>query len=83
MKVALFCYTGAFDNGPRNFELWSSDEDDNRAGTPSPNYYTTYTGESLRSPQIKRTSVPPTRRVFSGAELELMASKPRVRYLDC
>ncbi|GFY09673.1 hypothetical protein TNCV_381671 [Trichonephila clavipes] len=34
------CYTRAFGNGPRNFEPWSSDVDDTRADTPSPNYHT-------------------------------------------
>ncbi|GFY18759.1 methyltransf_25 domain-containing protein [Trichonephila clavipes] len=28
------CYTRAFGDGPRNFEPWSSDVDDTRAGTP-------------------------------------------------
>ncbi|GFW74708.1 transposable element Tcb2 transposase [Trichonephila clavipes] len=35
----------AFGDGPRNFEPWSSNVDDTRAGTPSPNYHTTPTGE--------------------------------------
>ncbi|GFY35220.1 hypothetical protein TNCV_5045941 [Trichonephila clavipes] len=39
-NVTLFSYTRAFGDGPRNFEPWSSDEDDTRAGTPSPNYHT-------------------------------------------
>ncbi|GFT46180.1 SWIM-type domain-containing protein, partial [Trichonephila clavipes] len=29
-------YTRAFGDGPRNFEPWSSDVDDTRAGTPFP-----------------------------------------------
>ncbi|GFU91825.1 hypothetical protein TNCV_3192121 [Trichonephila clavipes] len=29
-----------FSDEPRNFELWSGDEDDTRGGTPSPNYHT-------------------------------------------
>ncbi|GFV51422.1 hypothetical protein TNCV_3465481 [Trichonephila clavipes] len=28
------CYRRVFGDGPRNFEPWSSDEDDTRAGTP-------------------------------------------------
>ncbi|GFV64840.1 transposable element Tcb2 transposase [Trichonephila clavipes] len=28
VSVALFTYTRTFGNGPRHFELWSSDEDD-------------------------------------------------------
>ncbi|GFW82354.1 hypothetical protein TNCV_3818351 [Trichonephila clavipes] len=40
INVALFSYTRAFGDRPRNFEPWSSDEDDTRAGTPSPNYHT-------------------------------------------
>ncbi|GFU15076.1 hypothetical protein TNCV_5033181, partial [Trichonephila clavipes] len=34
-------YSRAFGNGSRNFEPWSSDEDDTSVGTPSPNYITT------------------------------------------
>ncbi|GFS93183.1 hypothetical protein TNCV_1051861 [Trichonephila clavipes] len=34
----------AFGNRPHNFEPWSSDEDNTRVGTPSPNYHTTPTG---------------------------------------
>ncbi|GFU12993.1 RNase H domain-containing protein [Trichonephila clavipes] len=34
------CYTKAFGDGPRNFEPWSSDEDETCAGTPSPRYHT-------------------------------------------
>ncbi|GFW22555.1 putative DD41D transposase [Trichonephila clavipes] len=46
------CYTRAFGDGPRNFEPWSSDVDDTRAGTPSPNYHTTPTGGRFSSQQI-------------------------------
>ncbi|GFX10085.1 hypothetical protein TNCV_4539561 [Trichonephila clavipes] len=45
-------YTRAFGDGPRNFEPWSSDVDDTRAGTPSPNYHTTPTGGRFSSRQI-------------------------------
>ncbi|GFV86672.1 hypothetical protein TNCV_4185251 [Trichonephila clavipes] len=33
-------YMRAFGDGLRNFEPWPSDENDSRAGTPSPNYHT-------------------------------------------
>ncbi|GFY18712.1 uncharacterized protein TNCV_2399341 [Trichonephila clavipes] len=42
-------YSRAFGEGSRNFEPRSSDEDDTRAGTPSPNYHTTPTGGRLSS----------------------------------
>ncbi|GFU65442.1 hypothetical protein TNCV_633651 [Trichonephila clavipes] len=43
------CYTTAFGDGPRNFEPWSSDLHDTRAGTPSPNCHTTPTGGRVSS----------------------------------
>ncbi|GFT32154.1 hypothetical protein TNCV_428021 [Trichonephila clavipes] len=46
------CYTRAFGDGPRNFEPWSSDVNDTRAGTPSPNYPTTPMGGRFSSRQI-------------------------------
>ncbi|GFX08037.1 hypothetical protein TNCV_1237171 [Trichonephila clavipes] len=46
------CYARAFGDGPRNFEPWSSDVDDTRAGTPSFNYHTTPTGGRFSSRQI-------------------------------
>ncbi|GFW60588.1 hypothetical protein TNCV_569341 [Trichonephila clavipes] len=45
INVALFSYTRAFRDVSRHFEPWSSDEDDTRAGTPSPNYHTNGTFE--------------------------------------
>ncbi|GFU62267.1 hypothetical protein TNCV_4859781 [Trichonephila clavipes] len=45
-------YSRAFGDGPHNFESWSSDEDDIKAGTSSPNYHTTPTGGRLSSRQI-------------------------------
>ncbi|GFX45878.1 hypothetical protein TNCV_3607391 [Trichonephila clavipes] len=48
----LHHYTMAFGDGPRNFEPWSSDEDDTWAYTPSPNNHTTPTGGRLSSRQI-------------------------------
>ncbi|GFW54645.1 hypothetical protein TNCV_5110191 [Trichonephila clavipes] len=41
-KLTAHC-TRAFDDGPRNFEPWSNDEDDTGPSTPSPT--TTPTGE--------------------------------------
>ncbi|GFX44096.1 hypothetical protein TNCV_4118921 [Trichonephila clavipes] len=74
------CYTRAFGDGPRNFEPWSSDVDDTRAGTPSPNYHTTPTEDvsALDRLNVHRC---PTRRVFSGSELELVTRQATVRYL--
>ncbi|GFW57964.1 hypothetical protein TNCV_1419111 [Trichonephila clavipes] len=46
INVALFSYTRAFGDGPRNFEPWPSDT---CAGTPCPNYYTTLTGGRFSS----------------------------------
>ncbi|GFW80913.1 hypothetical protein TNCV_3779932 [Trichonephila clavipes] len=45
-------YTRAFGDRPRNFEPWSSDVDDTRAGTPSPNDHTTPMGGRFSSRQI-------------------------------
>ncbi|GFV38438.1 hypothetical protein TNCV_4393191 [Trichonephila clavipes] len=39
--------TRAFGDGPRNFEPWSSNENDNRADIPSTNFDTTSTGGRL------------------------------------
>ncbi|GFW90012.1 hypothetical protein TNCV_2172071 [Trichonephila clavipes] len=52
INVALFSYTKAFGDGPLHFEPRSSDEDNTRAGNPSPNYRTTPTGGRLSSRQI-------------------------------
>ncbi|GFW81521.1 hypothetical protein TNCV_2881991 [Trichonephila clavipes] len=73
-------YTRAFDDGPRNFELWSSDVDDTCAGTPSPNYHTTPTGDvsALDRFSVHRCL---TRRVFSGTGLELVTKPATIRYL--
>ncbi|GFU74175.1 hypothetical protein TNCV_4571801 [Trichonephila clavipes] len=45
-------FTRAFDDGPRNFELWSSDVDDTELAPLSPNYHTTPTGKRFNSQQI-------------------------------
>ncbi|GFS97862.1 ATP-dependent DNA helicase [Trichonephila clavipes] len=50
--LAKDSYTRAFGDGPRNLEPWSSDVDDIRAVTPSPNYHTTPTGGRFSSRQI-------------------------------
>ncbi|GFY25240.1 uncharacterized protein TNCV_2483611 [Trichonephila clavipes] len=50
--IICISYTRAFGDGPRNFEPWSSDVDDTRAGNPSPNYHTTPTGGRFSSRQI-------------------------------
>ncbi|GFT83569.1 hypothetical protein TNCV_4866311 [Trichonephila clavipes] len=60
-----YSHSRAFGDGPRNFETWSNDEDDERAGTPSLNFYTTPTGVrlSLDSLNVYR---PPTRKANTG-----------------
>ncbi|GFX72823.1 hypothetical protein TNCV_2864301 [Trichonephila clavipes] len=52
------CYTKAVGYGPRNFEPWSSNEDDTWAGNPSPSYHTTLPRGHLNSRQIERGSLP-------------------------
>ncbi|GFX39610.1 hypothetical protein TNCV_2103541 [Trichonephila clavipes] len=52
MEMGPLCCVRAFGDGPRNFEPWSSDEDDTRVGTPSPNYHTSPMGGRLSSRQI-------------------------------
>ncbi|GFV65500.1 hypothetical protein TNCV_1737371 [Trichonephila clavipes] len=75
-----FSYSKAFGDGPRNFETWSSDEDDIRVGTP-PNFHIPPTRGHLN---LDRFNVyhPPTRRVFRGTRLELMTRWLRIGYLD-
>ncbi|GFT85097.1 hypothetical protein TNCV_791301 [Trichonephila clavipes] len=46
-----------FGEEPTNFEAWTSEEDDTRAGTSSPNFHTTPTRGRLSSRQIKRASL--------------------------
>ncbi|GFY13775.1 hypothetical protein TNCV_4961441 [Trichonephila clavipes] len=43
-NVAYSAPFRVFGNRPRNFEPWSSDEDDTWADTPSPDFHTTPTG---------------------------------------
>ncbi|GFY21543.1 hypothetical protein TNCV_1166911 [Trichonephila clavipes] len=43
----VMCCTRAIDDGPPNFESWSSDEDDTCAGLTSPNFHTIPTGGCL------------------------------------
>ncbi|GFT41067.1 hypothetical protein TNCV_1098301 [Trichonephila clavipes] len=72
----------AFDDEPRNFKPWSCDEDGIIAGTPSPNYNTTSTGEHLSSRQTLRASSP-----YSAGLLWFWARTgdmpATIRYLDC
>ncbi|GFY35210.1 hypothetical protein TNCV_5045841 [Trichonephila clavipes] len=44
------CYSKAFGDEPRNFEPRSTDEDDTRAGTTSPNFHTN--GRTFEHQQI-------------------------------
>ncbi|GBO34291.1 hypothetical protein AVEN_32896-1 [Araneus ventricosus] len=57
---------GLFWDGPRNFEPWSDDEDDTRAGTPSPNFHTTPTEGCLATTYDLVCNRPHTRQIFSG-----------------
>ncbi|GFU68396.1 hypothetical protein TNCV_3077841 [Trichonephila clavipes] len=70
-------YTRALGDEPRHFERWSSDENDTRVGTHSPNYHTTpYQLEdvwALHSFNVHRSS---TRRVLRCTGLELATSQP-------
>ncbi|GFW09121.1 hypothetical protein TNCV_315321 [Trichonephila clavipes] len=68
MNVTPFSYSRAFGDGPP----WSSDVDDTRAGTPSPNNHTN--GRTFELSTI------PTRRVFSGTGL--VTRPATIRYLD-
>ncbi|GFW37714.1 hypothetical protein TNCV_4629191 [Trichonephila clavipes] len=58
-------YIRVFSDGPLNFEPWSSDEGNTRAGTPSPNFPTPSTRRRMKP---DRFNVHPssTRQVFSG-----------------
>ncbi|GFW32666.1 hypothetical protein TNCV_3679141 [Trichonephila clavipes] len=74
INVALLGYTRAFANGPLNCELWSSDVDDNRAGTPTPLLATTqHQREDVSALDRLNVFRCPTRRIFSDTGLELMA----------
>ncbi|GFW88096.1 hypothetical protein TNCV_217681 [Trichonephila clavipes] len=69
-------YTRAYGDIPRHFEPWSSDVDDTRAGTPSPNYHTIPTGGHFISRQIERALLPYTVDLYwggRGTRLELMS----------
>ncbi|GFV56777.1 hypothetical protein TNCV_153191 [Trichonephila clavipes] len=66
---------------PRNFEPWSSDEDDTGAGTLSPNFHTTPTRGRLCSRQIQRASLPYTAGLYwYWARTRDMPAT--IRYLD-
>ncbi|GFW12484.1 hypothetical protein TNCV_817371 [Trichonephila clavipes] len=70
----------AFGNGHHNFKPWSSDEDDTRAGTPSPNYHTN--GRTIELSTNLTCIASLHNGTFSSTELELMTLQLRVRYLD-
>ncbi|GFW97685.1 uncharacterized protein TNCV_1424491 [Trichonephila clavipes] len=72
-------YTRAFGDGPRNFEPWSSDVDDTRAGTPS--LTTTHQREDVSALDRFNVHRCPTRRVFSGTGIEPVTKQAMVRYL--
>ncbi|GFU79035.1 hypothetical protein TNCV_548481 [Trichonephila clavipes] len=72
INVALYSYTRAFGNGPHKFKPWSSDEDDNSAGIPSPNYNTN--GRTFELSTDLRCIAP--HRIFSGIGFKLMTCQP-------
>ncbi|GFX44685.1 hypothetical protein TNCV_2427691 [Trichonephila clavipes] len=74
--VSITSYTRAFGDGPRNFEPWSRDLDETRAGTRSPNYHT-----SGRTFQLSIDLTCPTRRVLSGTGLDLVTRQATIRCL--
>ncbi|GFX24879.1 hypothetical protein TNCV_3451511 [Trichonephila clavipes] len=47
INIAPFSYSRVFGDGPRNFEPWTSQEDDTRDGIPSPNYHSTSNGKTF------------------------------------
>ncbi|GFU23374.1 hypothetical protein TNCV_2369161 [Trichonephila clavipes] len=73
-------YTRAVGDGHHHFEPWSSDVDDTRAGTPSPNYHTT-PREDVSALDRFNVHRCPTQWVFSGTGLELMTRQATIRYL--
>ncbi|GFV82275.1 hypothetical protein TNCV_3219871 [Trichonephila clavipes] len=74
-------YTRAFGDEPRNFEPWSSDEDDTRAGTP---LLTTTPHQREDVSALDRFNVhrSPTQWVLSGTGLKLVIRPATIRYLD-
>ncbi|GBM83398.1 hypothetical protein AVEN_242132-1 [Araneus ventricosus] len=56
---------GLFRDGPRNFEPRSDDEDDTRAGTPSPNFRATPMGGHLATMYDLACNKPHRRWIFS------------------
>ncbi|GBN96841.1 hypothetical protein AVEN_64763-1 [Araneus ventricosus] len=71
---------GLFWDGPCNFEPQSDDKDDNQAGTPSPNFHATPTGEHLATMDDLTCNRPHTRWIFSGIGFRTwspLAPKPR------
>ncbi|GBM82761.1 hypothetical protein AVEN_272318-1 [Araneus ventricosus] len=71
---------GLFWDGPRNFHPRSDDEDDTRAGTPSPNFHATPTRRRLATTYDLTCNRPHTRQIFSGIGFRTWnppAPKPR------
>ncbi|GFW68977.1 hypothetical protein TNCV_2918751 [Trichonephila clavipes] len=83
INVTLFNYTGAFGDGPRNFEPCSSDKDHARRVSWHPPLLTTTPHQREDVCALDRFNVhrSPTRRVLIGTGLELMTRWPQVRYL--
>ncbi|GBL95716.1 hypothetical protein AVEN_668-1 [Araneus ventricosus] len=76
---------GLFWNGPRNLEPRSDDEDDTRAGTPSPSFRTTPTGRRLDTTyDIASYRAPYTAGLhwnrISNLEPSYQEAKPRLDY---
>ncbi|GFX77955.1 hypothetical protein TNCV_909721 [Trichonephila clavipes] len=69
-------YTRGFGDGSRNFEPWSSDEDDTQAGTPL-QYTTPHQWEHVWALDGFYVHLALTWWIFSGTGLELMACQPQ------
>ncbi|GFT30313.1 uncharacterized protein TNCV_2376171 [Trichonephila clavipes] len=69
-----------FGDGSRNFEPWSSDVDDTGAGTPL-RTTTPHHREDVSALDSFNVHRCPTRRVFSGTELELVTRQATIQYL--
>ncbi|GFV83760.1 DUF4817 domain-containing protein [Trichonephila clavipes] len=82
INVALFNYARAFGDGPRHFEPWSSDKDDTRAGTPSPNYHTN--GSTFEPRHISRATVPHCQVIYSqfGLAIHQNDHQARRRFIE-
>ncbi|GFV69263.1 uncharacterized protein TNCV_3861851 [Trichonephila clavipes] len=74
-------YTRAFGNGPRNFELWSSDVDETPELAPPLLTTTPHQREDVLALDRFNVHRCPTRRVFSGTGLKLVTRQAMIRYL--